>query len=75
MSDQFDRKYWAHFAAPGEEPHVDVKRWGNECRRGCAYKNVGVTTDGAANQRRSISSGRKARGYSSGDPRKDEHAS
>jgi hypothetical protein len=64
-----------YVAEHGCEPHdvtfwgpggVNVGRWGNECRRGCAYKDVGVTKAGAPNQRRSISSGRKARGYASG---------
>jgi hypothetical protein len=66
MSQQFDVQYWSQFYKPGETVRVDVTRWGNECQRGCAYKDVGTTVDGAANQRRSISSGRKARGYASG---------
>jgi hypothetical protein len=65
----FDEKYWSQFGTP---PKVDVSRWGNECKRGCAYKNVGVSTDGAPNQRRTISSGRKARGYASGTDGKEK---
>jgi hypothetical protein len=51
---------------------LDISTWGNECSRGVPYKNTGVTTDGAKNQRRSISSGRKARGSASGDLEKRE---
>ena len=58
----FDLGYWG----PGG---VNVSgRWtGFNLQRGCDYKNVGPTTDGAKDQRRSISSGRKARGMSSDD--------
>ncbi len=50
----------------------DISTWGAECGRGCAYKNTGTSTDGAANQRRSISSGRKHRGSSFDDLQKSE---
>ena len=60
----WDRIYW------GEEYPSPAERLGNECARGCAYKVTGATvTDGTANQRRSISSGRKARGMASDDYR------
>ncbi len=45
----------------------DISTWGAECGRGCAYKDVGPTIDGAPNQRRSISSGRKHRGNAATD--------
>ncbi len=50
----------------------DISTWGPECGRGMPYKNTGVTTDGAANQRRSISSGRKHRGSATDDLAKSE---
>jgi hypothetical protein len=50
----------------------DISTWGPECGRGMPYKNTGVVTDGAANQRRSISSGRKHRGSSFDDLAKSE---
>lgn len=50
----------------------DLSTWGPECARGCAYKNTGPTIDGAANQRRSISSGRKHRGSAFSDLEKTE---
>ena len=57
----FDEKYWG----PGG---IDLSRWGRgEVCRGARYKDLGPTTDGAANQRRSISSGRKSRGSSAND--------
>jgi len=66
MSEPYDEKYWG----PGGP---DISRWGRgQVARGAAYKNCGPTTDGAKNQRRSISSGRKARGLSSRDLEKQE---
>jgi hypothetical protein len=50
----------------------DLSTWGAECGRGCEYKNTGTVVDGAANQRRSISSGRKSRGSSFTDFQKQE---
>jgi hypothetical protein len=50
----------------------DVSTWGPECGRGMPYRDTGVTTDGAANQRRSISSGRKHRGSAFDDMQKSE---
>ncbi len=50
----------------------DISTWGAECGRGMPYRNTGVVTDGAANQRRSISSGRKHRGSSFDDMQKQE---
>ncbi len=50
----------------------DVSTWGPECARGMTYRDTGATTDGAANQRRSISSGRKHRGSSFDDLNKSE---
>jgi hypothetical protein len=55
-----------------ERNPYDISTWGPECARGMPYKNTGVTTDGAANQRRSISSGRKHRGSSSDDLARQE---
>lgn len=60
-----------------EPPNVrrdpyDISTWGPECGRGMPYKNTGVVTDGAANQRRSISSGRKHRGSAFDDMAKAE---
>jgi hypothetical protein len=67
MSDEaYDRNYWG----PGG---VDVSRWGlGEVTRGARYRDVGPTTDGMKNQRRSISAGRKARGMASNDLEKQE---
>jgi hypothetical protein len=63
----WDRGYW------GDGYPSPAARWGNECGRGIAYKNTGaVVTDGTANQRRSISSGRKARGMASDDYKGDD---
>ena len=56
----WDDKYWG-----SEGPPQIGKLKGFHIFRGCDYKDVGPTTDGAKNQRRSISSGRKARGLSS----------
>ncbi len=50
----------------------DISTSGSECGRGCEYKNTSATIDGAANQRRSISSGRKHRGSSFDDMQKSE---
>ena len=50
----------------------DISTWGPECGRGMPYKNTGTTIDGAANQRRNISSGRKHRGSASADLAKSE---
>ncbi len=57
---------WEFDATSSRNPY-DISTWGSECARGMPYKDTGVTTDGAANQRRSISSGRKHRGSSSDD--------
>lgn len=67
MQDEpFDHSYWG---AGG----IDLSRWGRgEVCRGARYRDVGPTTDGAPNQRRSISAGRKARGLSSKDLEKQE---
>lgn len=56
----YDESYWG----PGG---IDLMRWcrTGHCQRGIAYRDVGPTRDGAANQRRSISAGRKARGMAS----------
>ena len=57
----FDHSYWG----PGG---IDISRWGRgEVCRGCRYRDAGPATDGAKNQRRSFSAGRKARGLSSDD--------
>lgn len=62
----YDKSYWG----PGG---INLSRWGHgEVARGARYKDVGPTTDGAANQRRSISSGRKARGMASDGLEKQE---
>ena len=50
----------------------DPYPWGRACATGVPYKNTGVTTDGAKNQRRSISSGRKHRGSAADDLEKRE---
>jgi len=67
----FDHSYWG----PGG---IDISRWGRgEVCRGCRYRDAGPATDGAKNQRRSFSAGRKARGLSSSDFEKSvvmEHA-
>ena len=66
QDESFDHSYWG----PGG---IDISRWGRgEVCRGCRYRDVGPSTDGAANQRRSISAGRKARGLSSKDLEKQE---
>jgi hypothetical protein len=63
-NEPYDLSYWG----PGG---IDISRWGKgEVCRGVRYRDVGPTTDGAANQRRSISSGRKARGMASNDVEK-----
>ncbi len=62
----YDQQYWG----PGG---IDLSRWGKgECARGARYRDVGPTTDGAKNQRRSISAGRKARGMASDGLQKQE---
>ncbi len=55
-----------------ERNPYDISTWGPECARGMPYKDSGVSTDGAANQRRSISSGRKHRGSAADDMEKSE---
>jgi hypothetical protein len=61
MPAAYDERYWG----PGG---IDLSRWGKgEVARGARYRDVGPTTDGAKNQRRSISAGRKPRGLSSND--------
>lgn len=57
---------------PPKRNPLDPSTWGSQCARGVPYKNVGPTTDGAKNQRRSISSGRKQRGSSSDDLERQE---
>ncbi len=59
-------------AAMAKRNPLDLSTWGSECARGVPYKNVGPTTDGAKNQRRSISSGRKTRGNALSDFEKQE---
>ena len=62
----YDEHYWG----PGG---IDISRWGRcEVCRGARYRDTGPTTDGAANQRRSISAGRKARGSAANDLEKQE---
>lgn len=56
---------------PGHNPY-DVKTWGTECGKGIKYKDLGSTTDGQKTAVRKISTGRKARGSSSGDLLKQE---
>jgi hypothetical protein len=61
----FDHNYWGN--------SIDISRWGRgEVCRGARYRDTGPTTDGAANQRRSISAGRKARGSAANDLEKQE---
>jgi hypothetical protein len=58
MTDHFDRSYWGD--------RIDLSRWGSECRRGPAYKQVGAPAiDGQAGAVRKISTGRKSRGMAS----------
>jgi len=55
----YDEKFWG--------PHgPDLSRWEKfHCMRGCDYHVSGVSTVGAKNQVRKISTGRKERGMSS----------
>lgn len=67
----FDERFWANFGIPAR---VRVDQWGPSCQRGVAYANTGApVASGTPGVVRKISTGRKARGYSSGDPRKDEN--
>ena len=63
--DPYDQSYWG----PGG---IDLAVGPGRGSRGARYRDVGPTTDGAKNQRRSISSGRKSRGLSSDDLEKRE---
>jgi hypothetical protein len=66
MSEPYDEKY----LGPGGP---DISRWKHgQVGRGALYKDCGPTIDGAKNQRRSISSGRKARGLAADDLEKKE---
>jgi hypothetical protein len=63
----FDELYWARFGIPAR---IRLDAWcGGEAQRGARYVDHGVTVDGEAGARRTFGGGRKARGYSSGDPR------
>ncbi len=63
---------YLEISEPKERNPYDISTWGPECARGMLYKNTGTVVDGAANQRRSISSGRKHRGSSFDDMQKSE---
>jgi hypothetical protein len=55
-----------------ERNPYDISTWGAECGRGTPYKDKGVTTDGAKDQRRTFGGGRKHRGSSADDLEKRE---
>jgi hypothetical protein len=50
------------FYGPGG---IDSSKWAGHCMMGAQYKDNGPSRDGAANQVRKISSGRKHRGMAS----------
>lgn len=54
----YDKKFWGPGGAHPQE-------WGSVCQRGLVYRDLGVTTDGAKNQRRTFGGGRKHRGMAS----------
>jgi hypothetical protein len=66
----FDERYWANFGIPAR---IRVDLWGKECARGLANAAKGTQYTGTG-QRRTFGGGRKARGYASGDPRKETPA-
>lgn len=45
----------------------NISTWGPSCGQGVAYKDHGIAQDGAKNQRRTLTGGRKHRGSSSDD--------
>lgn len=72
--------WWEWFHQPIFKPRTeqikrdvnDISTWGPECQRGLNYVTTGApTAAGTPGQVRKFSSGRKERGYASGDPRKD----